>query len=223
MPVHGLKGKKQSSEQIRKRVEAMMKTRAAWTDEQRADDSERKRKAQMGKPAWNKGKKCPQYSREKHWNWGNKMPQESIEKMRKSLTGKKQSKDTIAKRFESRSGYQHSTKTKAKIGFANSGDRNGMWEGGISREEYPAAFWKKCFKDMVRDRDNRTCQICGTPEMDKALDIHHIDYDKRNVDPKNLISLCHKCHGKTNFNRPRWVTFFNKQNNIPLTGTNNQE
>jgi hypothetical protein len=36
------------------------------------------------------------------------------------------------------------------------------------------------------------------------LDIHHIDYDKNNLQENNLISLCQKCHGKTNFNREYW-------------------
>jgi len=31
-----------------------------------------------------------------------------------------------------------------------------------------------------------------------------IDYDKLNIKPKNLISLCHSCHMKTNYNREYW-------------------
>ena len=37
---------------------------------------------------------------------------------------------------------------------------------------------------------------------------NHIDYDKRNNDPKNLITLCHSCHSKTNYNRNYWINYF---------------
>ena len=218
---HGNTGRKQSPEHVAKRVESIHKTREAWSEEKRSAISEKIAHCRRGQEPWNKGKKCPQYSGENHWNWGNKMPQESIEKMRKSLTGKKQSEETIKRRFASRFGYSHSEETKAKIGLANSGENNGMWEGGISHQEYPAEFWRKNFKEMIRDRDNRKCQICGINENGRRLDIHHIDYNKMNTDPDNLISLCHKCHGKTNFNRDEWQEFFKKQNNVPLTGTNN--
>ena len=42
----------------------------------------------------------------------------------------------------------------------------------------------------------------------RKLDVHHIDYDKKNNDPKNLISLCRKCHMKTNKNRKYWTKYF---------------
>ena len=37
---------------------------------------------------------------------------------------------------------------------------------------------------------------------------NHIDYDKDNLDPKNLISLCKSCHMKTNHNRAYWINYF---------------
>ena len=233
MTRHPNAGRKQSPEQIAKRVEATRKTKEAWSQEQNQLFRDNVSAAMLGKSAWNNGKPATEemirknreshkgiHAGEKHPMYGKHHTPESRLKNSLAHIGVTQSPELIKKRFDSRAGYSHSTETKSKIGFANSGDKNGMWEGGISREEYPAVFWKKCFKDMIRDRDNRMCQICGTPEMGKALDIHHIDYDKRNVDPGNLISLCHRCHGKTNFNRSKWVAFFDKQNNIPLTGTN---
>lgn len=40
------------------------------------------------------------------------------------------------------------------------------------------------------------------------LVVHHIDYNKQNVDPTNLITLCKHHHMKTNWNRKFWVKLF---------------
>jgi hypothetical protein len=75
--------------------------------------------------------------------------------------------------------------------------------------EYPLDFDEK-LKDLIRDRDERKCKICSVKEEDLKikLDVHHIDYDKENCDPRNLISLCHSCHMKTNVKRDKWQSFF---------------
>ncbi|KKM81128.1 hypothetical protein LCGC14_1332980 [marine sediment metagenome] len=70
--------------------------------------------------------------------------------------------------------------------------------------------WNYLLKAKIRKRDNYTCQICNIKEKDcyRELDIHHIDYDKQNLDFDNLISLCQSCHMKTNFNRDYWKEYF---------------
>jgi hypothetical protein len=85
----------------------------------------------------------------------------------------------------------------------------GNWQGGISFELYPFEF-NNTLKVFIRDRDNHECQLCHTKEinLDRALDVHHIDYDKKNCLQKNLISLCLKCHMKTNTNRDYWFAYF---------------
>ena len=40
-------------------------------------------------------------------------------------------------------------------------------------------------------------------------EIHHIDYDKKNCNENNLITLCLRCHRKTNANRRFWQYYFN--------------
>lgn len=47
--------------------------------------------------------------------------------------------------------------------------------------------------------------ICGSNEN---LVVHHIDYDKKNNNHNNLITLCSICHGKTNGNRKYWIKYF---------------
>lgn len=61
-------------------------------------------------------------------------------------------------------------------------------------------------KEQIRQRDNHTCQLCGVNTSDtyRELDVHHIDYDKTNNHPDNLITLCDSCHPKTNYHRSHW-------------------
>ena len=66
--------------------------------------------------------------------------------------------------------------------------------------------WNKPLKVSIRKRDNYTCQIC----FNEGLIVHHIDYNKQNCDPNNLITVCRKCHSKTNFNREYWKQYFSK-------------
>jgi len=83
------------------------------------------------------------------------------------------------------------------------------WKNGSSFEPYPLG-WTKTFKEQIRARDEYKCQICGCPEAEclKKLDVHHIDYIKENLNPENLISLCHKCHMETNHNRDIYIEYF---------------
>lgn len=93
------------------------------------------------------------------------------------------------------------------------GERSHLWKGGISYEPYSSKFNKQ-IKDRVRVRDNFICQECGVPELEcnEKLSAHHVDYDKKNTSLINLISLCRKCHAKTNFNREYWIKKFSDKN-----------
>ena len=61
-------------------------------------------------------------------------------------------------------------------------------------------------KEEIRARDNYTCQYpgCGMTNEENLkkrghqLHVHHLDYNDKNNDEKNLISLCTSCHAKTN-------------------------
>ena len=82
---------------------------------------------------------------------------------------------------------------------------------GKAYEPYPLG-WNKTFKEQIRYRDGYKCQNpeCGIPEIEcyRKLDIHHINYDKKNINSENLISLCHKCHTKTNGYRNYYYAYF---------------
>lgn len=70
--------------------------------------------------------------------------------------------------------------------------------------------WNRVLKNKIRKRDNYSCQECGytEKELGRKLDIHHIDYDKKNNSEDNLISLCKSCHVQTNFSREDWTKYY---------------
>ncbi len=92
----------------------------------------------------------------------------------------------------------------------NAGENGGNWQGGISFEPYSPEF-NSLLRRKIRKRDNYTCQLCESKKTKRALSIHHIDYDKQNSHPTNLISLCINCHMKTNGNRKKWTALFKKK------------
>jgi 5-methylcytosine-specific restriction endonuclease McrA len=59
-------------------------------------------------------------------------------------------------------------------------------------------------RQKIRARDNFVCGICKLPEGEQTHHIHHVDYDKENSKPHNLLTLCSACHSKTNGNRDYW-------------------
>lgn len=90
------------------------------------------------------------------------------------------------------------------------GEKHPNWKGGISFEPY-SVDWTETLKKSIRERDKYTCQICG---KEPAIIVHHIDYDKKNNDPENLITVCDKCHGKTQFNRSYWQKLLTKKHKL---------
>jgi hypothetical protein len=85
-----------------------------------------------------------------------------------------------------------------------SGEKAANWKGGLSRLPYPAEF-NDPIKRLIRQRDNHTCQVCKKGrQLDRNLDVHHIDYDKSNCHPSNLLATCHGCNTRLNFNRDYW-------------------
>lgn len=92
-----------------------------------------------------------------------------------------------------------------------SAENSPHWRGGISFEPYGMEFNRE-LKSQIRERDNFTCQECHQTEeqLGRILDVHHIDYDKKNNNPDNLISLCRSCHSQTNFGREDWTEYFGK-------------
>jgi len=106
-----------------------------------------------------------------------------------------------------------SKKMQFRRGFADyylRGNNHPFWTGGESNFPYSIEFNNQ-LKELIRNRDGYQCQSCGVPEceLDRKLDVHHIDYNKENCLPTNLISLCRSCNVKANTNREYWQNCFN--------------
>ena len=100
-----------------------------------------------------------------------------------------------------RLGISHSEEVKRHLSIINRGELNGNWQGGISCEPYCYEWSFKDFKDMIKERDGNKCMNPDCLGNSCMLVIHHIDYNKKNCDPENLITLCNSCNSRANGNR----------------------
>lgn len=125
------------------------------------------------------------------------------EKLRKFMTGR------YVGEKNPNFGKHPSQETINKLKDAHRLEKHWNWLGGLSFELYGKEFDEE-FKESIRKRDFYTCQLCGKYQegLKRKLSIHHKDYNKKNNDPVNCISLCGKCHIKTNYNRKMWTIKF---------------
>ena len=145
-------------------------------------------------------------------NWEGK--EERREEYRRRITGsgnptkRKEVSDKISKSIKEK-WKDKSYRKKVVAGHIGimTGTSNPNWQGGKSFELYGLEF-NNFLRGQIRQRDDFTCQLCNVRENGQKHDIHHIDYDKTNNQMKNLITLCHSCHSKTNFNRKYWIEVF---------------
>lgn len=170
---------------------------------------------------WNRGMKCPDISERQR---GKKKSPESMAKRtitrRERMGGKyliggyKHSEQAIENNRNAQLkidrkgennpffGKKHTEETRRIISEANTKERNPHWNGGTSNLPYGVEFTRK-FKKIIRERDNYTCQRCGIiqKEYGRTLQIHHLDHDKFNNDPANLVVACGKCNTWASYHR----------------------
>ena len=97
----------------------------------------------------------------------------------------------------------HSEETKRKLSIINTGELNGNWKGGISCEPYCFEWSSKEFKDFIKERDGYRCLNPFCFGNIHKLCVHHINYNKKDCVPENLITLCTSCNSRANKNR-KW-------------------
>ena len=152
---------------------------------------------------------------------GRKFSDETKHKISETKKGKLLSEEHKRKISETLKGHlawnkgiPSSEETRHKLSESRKGAKNHNWRGGISFLPYPMD-WSDNLKESIRQRNSYICQLCGIHQDElkerlKQLDIHHIDYNKDNLDPDNLIALCRPCHTKTNYNRNHWIEYLSK-------------
>jgi len=127
------------------------------------------------------------------------------DKISKKLMNHKVSLDTRIKNSRSIQNLWNDEQYRSR----GSGENSHYYIDGRSelKQEY-SKEWTGLLKEEVKKRDNFTCQLCK--KSYSILAVHHIDYNKKNSDPSNLITLCRTCHAKTNKDRNFWKDFFQK-------------
>lgn len=138
--------------------------------------------------------------------------------------GKKHTKKTLKLMSDIKKGFhnpfynkKHTKESKKKIGLKSKelwknkehykkmqnlmlGKNNPRYKDGNGKQPYPME-WNNFFKNKIRERDEY-CKICGIGRgfsflfYNQDLEVHHIDRNKKNLNPFNLICLCLSCHSK---------------------------
>lgn len=186
--------------------------------------------AKKGSIPWNKGKKMSDEQREKlrqaklknpvKYYLGKKRSKETREKISKSLKGRFTGED------HPMYGINHTDEVKVKMSMCKIGDNHWNWKGGISNDPYCEVWKDKEYKSDIKKRDENRCQnpFCRKIKSTYGINLHHIDYNKQNCRPENLIAICHSCNVRANYERSFWQFFYTnlilaKINKIPfLTG-----
>jgi hypothetical protein len=93
---------------------------------------------------------------------------------------------------------------KPKVLMKISGPNNHRWKGGIKCEPYCDAWLDWEYKQDLMERDENRCWNPDCWGTNDDLCLHHINYDKKDCRPINLITLCVSCNSRANSNRDYW-------------------
>ena len=149
---------------------------------------------------------------------------DSNKKRYEDPTERKKSSDAMKKRWANpearkkqsdiQKKYFEDPKARERRSASLQGISYDEWVAFASEQKYCPKF-NKSMKQHIRDKYNNCDYISGLPAYicnnNQNLDVHHIDYDKRQGCDDHewrLIPLSHKNHARTNRNRPFWNMLF---------------
>lgn len=225
---------KENSEGLRKLSEKHKGRIPAMKGKHHSEESKEKiRRAKKGKPSGRKGillseeykeklkKSWTEERRKKTRKTWNKKKEENSEEYQAYLRqlsertkGKKNALGTHHKGHEpwNKGLTKEDDERIKKLSKDRKGQNNPAWIDGNGYKPYIPEFNNE-LKELIRHRDNYTCQLCSISEIghQKKLSIHHIDYNKENCNPLNLISLCRICNSQVNSNRDEWFECFDRK------------
>ena len=165
----------------------------------------------QGKPAWNKGKTTSK---------------EVKEKMSKTHSGKVFTEEHRIHMSQARIGMKFSPTHRQAMSAVNKGKKSGarsnFWKGGITpiNKMFRTSVEYKEWRKHVFNRDDYTCQACGTRSMKGNPVYLHADhvmpfslYPSLRLEILNGRTLCAPCHRKTS-------TWGNRARNYDLATIN---
>lgn len=187
--------------QFKKRRKSPIKGKT-WEEfygKEKAEEIKQKmKKSKKGKSSWNKGVKG--------YHVHDQEFKDNLSKRWKGIKRSKEYKENISKK---NTGKVRNLKVRQKYSAIKQGIPFSEWKRFSAFEPYDEK-WTNRFKKAIRKRDNQICMLCGIhrEKLNKALAVHHINYNKKMTLPENCVALCNKCHVNTNFNRKHWTNFF---------------
>ena len=221
---HKLKGKKQTSEHIKKRADA--KRGKKMTEEQKnhvsigrmnSEKNRGKNHYLFGKHPSKEiieklrvlrlGTKLSEEHKNKisEWNKGKKISEEQKEKLRFSRVGWKQKPESNEKNRIAHLGKKQSPEAKEKQREAQRGkfcgEKSNFWKGGVTKKNQIIrhSLDYKLWREEVFKRDNWTCQLCKI--RGGKIEADHIkrfsEFPELRFSLKNGRTLCRECHKKT--------------------------
>jgi hypothetical protein len=143
----------------------------------------------------------------KEWHseeWKQKMRENAKINSNLGMKGKHHTERAIQKIRQAKIGKHHSRETKRKISIFHKTlirEKSPNWKGGISCYYKDYTLKYRDLRNKIRERDNNTCQKCFKQQFKPKLIVHHKDFNKKNDNEDNLISVCRRCHTKIHTNR----------------------